>query len=81
MLFKDEFLALSEEMSQFYKSCGFPVSEVFESQVYAACIDDNPNIWHRVIVEEVKEDGQVYFISIFFFFSMDLQLAFLKFLF
>lgn len=79
LLFKDEFLALSEEMSQFYKSYGFPVNEVFECQVYAACIDDNPNIWHRVIVEEVKEDGQVYLIRISFL-SMDLEVAFFRFL-
>ena len=58
-IFKDEFLALSKEMSQFYENRAFPVIDVFECQLYAACLDDNPNIWHRIIVEEVKDDGQV----------------------
>lgn len=62
--YSDDFLALSEEMSQFYKPRKFSVSEVFENQVYAVCMDDNPNIWHRVIVEEIK-DGQIscYFVD------------------
>ncbi|XP_054719065.1 tudor domain-containing protein 7-like [Uloborus diversus] len=53
--YDEDFCVLSDEMKEFYHLKKYPVKDVFESQVYAICEDD-PNIWHRAIAVEIKED-------------------------